>query len=213
MFWGFPQRLRLQRWLSENQVQGAQKAGAGRCFRTLNAPREPIFCVRTHFSSQSRTNSVLTQIRILRRVKYQLWLFWGPFSAHRASQHWRRNLWWKPQNISERSGWSGGVICHYFSSRNSWENLIFLKIVIFTICLLLPLFLDDPVVGWLVVQFCWRVSCLVILFQTDSKCTLMTTFAIVDADVKLGGKPYQLSSLWDQTTEIRLTESISSFRS
>ena len=122
MFWGFPQRLRLQRWLSENQAPGAQKAGAGGCFRALNAPREPIFWVRTHFSSQLRTNSVLTQTRIFRRVKDQLWLFWGPFWAPRASQRWRRNLWGKPQNISERSGWSGGVICRYFSSRNSWEN-------------------------------------------------------------------------------------------
>ena len=34
----------------------------------------------------------------------------------------RHNLWGKPQNISERSGWSGGVICRYFSSKNSWEN-------------------------------------------------------------------------------------------
>ena len=123
MFWGFPQRLRLQRWLSENQVQGAQKAGAGRCFRTLNAPREPIFCVRTHFSSQSRTNSVLTQIRILRRVKYQLWLFWGPFSAHRASQHWRRNLWWKPQNISEK--WGSNLSLFFFQEQ--LRKLIFCK--------------------------------------------------------------------------------------
>ena len=145
MFWGFPQRLRLQRWLSENQAPGAQKAGAGGCFRALNAPREPIFWVRTHFSSQLWTNSVLTQTRIFRRVKDQLWLFWGPFWAPRASQRWRRNLWGKPQNISERSGWSGGVICRYFSSRNSWENLFFLKIEIFTICLLLPLCLYDPV--------------------------------------------------------------------
>ena len=58
------------------------------------------------------------------------------------------------------------------------------------------------VVGWLV----WRSDSL-------SKCTLMTTFGIVDANVKLGGKSYQLSNLWDQTTEIRLTKSISSFRS
>ena len=72
------------------------------------------------------------QTRIFRRVKDQLWLFWGPFGAPRASQRWRRNLWGKPQNISERSGWSGGVICRYFSFSNSWENLIFLKIEIFT---------------------------------------------------------------------------------
>ena len=32
------------------------------------------------------------------------------------SQRCRRNLWGKPQNISERSGWSGGVICRYFST-------------------------------------------------------------------------------------------------
>ena len=150
MFWGFPQRLRLQRWPSENQAPGAQKARAGGCFRALNAPREPIFWVRTHFSYQLWTNSVLTQNLIFWRVKDQFWLFWGPFWAPRAwlslSQCWRHNLWEKPQNISQISGWSGGVICRYFSSRNSWENLFFLKIEIFTIVLLLPLFLDDPVV-------------------------------------------------------------------
>ena len=88
MFWGFPQRLRLQRWPSENQAPGAQKARAGGCSRALNAPREPIFWVRTHFSSQLWTNSVLTQNLIFWRVKDQFWLFWGPFWAPRASQRW-----------------------------------------------------------------------------------------------------------------------------
>ena len=75
MFSGFPQRLRLQHWLIENPAPGAQKGVAGGCFQALNAPREPIFWVRTHFSSQLWTNSVLTQNLIFWRVKDQFWLF------------------------------------------------------------------------------------------------------------------------------------------
>ena len=68
MFWGFPQRLRLQCWLIENPPPGAQKGGAGRYFPALKAPREPIYWVRTHFASQSWKNSVLTPTRIFLRV-------------------------------------------------------------------------------------------------------------------------------------------------
>ena len=149
MFWGYPQRLRLQRWLIENLPPGAQKGGAGGYFPALTAPGAPIFWVRTHFASQLRRNSVLTPTRIFLRVKDQFLADLRPFLGYRAwfslSQHWRLNLSGKPQNISERSGWSGGVICRYFSSRNSWENLFFVKIEIFTFCLLLTFFLDDPV--------------------------------------------------------------------
>ena len=45
--------------------------------------------------------------------------FWAPGAGFSISQCWRRNLCGKPENISERYGWSGGVICRYFSSRNS----------------------------------------------------------------------------------------------
>ena len=79
MFWGFPQRLRLQRWLIENPAPGAQKGGAGGYFPALTAPREPTFWVRTHFASQLRRNSVLTPTRIFLRVKDQFLADLRPF--------------------------------------------------------------------------------------------------------------------------------------
>ena len=55
------------------------------------------------------------------------WLFWGPFWAPWAwfslSQRWRLNLWGKPQNISERYEWSGGVISNYLSLSFFQEQL------------------------------------------------------------------------------------------
>ena len=79
MFWGFPQRLRLQCWLIENPPPGAQKGGAGGYFPALKAPRAPIFWVRTHFASQLRRNSVLTPTRIFLRVKDQFLAVLRPF--------------------------------------------------------------------------------------------------------------------------------------
>ena len=84
MFWGFPQRLRLQRWLIENPAPGAQKGGAGGYFPALTAPREPTFWVRTHFASQLRRNSVLTPTRIFLRVKDQFLADLRPFLGYQS---------------------------------------------------------------------------------------------------------------------------------
>ena len=145
MFWGFPQRLRLQRWLALGAQKGPQNS------QSWSLARLKIrFWVNTEFVHNWDEKWVLTQnmgsLGALRARKHPPALaFWAPGAWFSLSQRWRRNLWGKPQNISERSGWSGGVICRYFSSRNSWENLFLVKIEIFTICLLLTFFLDDPV--------------------------------------------------------------------
>ena len=72
-------------------------------------------------------------------IIWAIWVHWGPGAPASSgfvrsgawfslSQRCRHNLWGKPQNISERSGWIGGGICRYFSTRNSCDNKTFMKI-------------------------------------------------------------------------------------
>ena len=145
MFWGFHQRLHLQCWLALWAEKGPQNSQSWYLTRL-----KIRIWVNTEFVRDWDEKWVLTQnIGSLGALRVRKHLpapaFWAPWTWFSLSQRWRRNLWGKPQNISERSGWCGGVICRYFSSRNSWEHLFFLKIEIFTIYLLFPLFLDDPV--------------------------------------------------------------------
>ena len=130
MFWGFPQRLCLQRWLSENQAPEPTKlAGAS---RPSMDPESPYYWSEPSLHPIYREIQFWPKLGFVCRSKTSFWLFWGPFGDSRAcfllSQCWRHNLWGKPQNISERYGWSGGVICRYFSTRNSCENKTFMKI-------------------------------------------------------------------------------------
>ena len=80
------------------------------------------------------------------RAKTTFWLFWGPFWASRAwfslSQRLRHNFEGSQKNISEIYGWSGGVICRYFSTRNSCENLNLWKETPLLYNLLFSFFLD-----------------------------------------------------------------------
>ena len=124
MFWGFPQRLRLQRWLA----LGAQKGPQNSQSWSLTRPKIRIW-VNTEFVRDWDEKWVLTQnIGSLGALRVRKHLpapaFWAPWTWFSLSQRWRRNLWGKPQNISERSGWSGGVICRYFSAEktNFFEN-------------------------------------------------------------------------------------------
>ena len=145
MFWGFPQRLRLQRWLIENPAPGAQKGGAGGASGPSMHPESPYFGWEPIFHPNYGQIPCWPKIWSFGGWKTSFGCFEALFELPEPASVGRHNLWGKPQNISERSGWSGGVICRYFTSKNSWENLICLKIEIFTTCLLLPLFLDDPV--------------------------------------------------------------------
>ena len=83
--------------------------------------------VKTEFLRNWDAKWVLTQnvgsLGALRAGKYPpAPPFWAPGAGFSISQRWRRSLWGKPQNISERYGWSGRVICRYFSSRKRCQN-------------------------------------------------------------------------------------------
>ena len=72
---------------------------------------------------------VLTTTLIFWQVKDRFWAVLRPLLSSQSliftHPAFEVQPWGKPQNISERSGWSGGVICRYFSSRNRCENKIF----------------------------------------------------------------------------------------
>ena len=115
-------------------------SGAGGCFLALNRPREPIF------HPNYGEIQFWPKLEFFCGSKTTFELFWGPFWASRAwfplSQRCRRNLWGKPQNISERSDGVGRVISRYFSARNSCEKKTFMLRD-----LLFSFFLDDPVLS------------------------------------------------------------------
>ena len=126
MFWGFPQRLRLQRWLIENPAPGAQKGGASGYFPALTAHREPTFWVRTHFASQLRRNSVLTPTRIFLWTKDHFLSVLRPFLSSQCLMSTQSTLEAQPLREVSKHFWEiwmewGSNLSLFFFQEQMWK--------------------------------------------------------------------------------------------